>query len=87
MAENGDKPQKVDDLAAKLGVDPVLLGKRQQPCIGESIADSSCSPPDASPGRHGLRQGDWRERVPANQLYQVNEHPHHWRRLPSYVSW
>jgi hypothetical protein len=27
MAKNGDKPQKVDDLASTLGVDRVLLGE------------------------------------------------------------
>lgn len=27
MAKNGDEPQRVADLAANLGVDPVLLGK------------------------------------------------------------
>jgi hypothetical protein len=25
MIENGDKPQKVDDLASTLGIDPALL--------------------------------------------------------------
>ncbi len=34
MAENGDKPQKVTDLAEKTKVDPVLLGMlRSPPCL------------------------------------------------------
>lgn len=37
MAENGDKPQKVDDLASKLGVDPVLLGKTKATCEHVSL--------------------------------------------------
>jgi hypothetical protein len=28
MARNGDRPQKVADLASELGVDPVLLGEQ-----------------------------------------------------------
>ncbi|KAK6857213.1 O-methyltransferase- family 2 [Apiospora arundinis] len=66
MAKNGNRPQKVKELAGALNVDPVLLSKSST----------------EAPRRHGLLIGGRRGRVQAHELFALLILTHHERRIP-----